>query len=70
MEDIIETQEFHENDEIMPDKFLDDSFGMGLEFSRLIQNNFAQKEAMDDKQDIDMLLKTLQQNKANMSIEA
>jgi len=41
MEDIQETHEFHENEdaEYFPDKFLDgydDSFGMHLEFSRLI----------------------------------
>ena len=62
-------QEFHENDnEFFPDKFLDDSFGMGLEFSRLIQNTsnsglqFGQ--IIDDKQDIaitESLLKNLQQ---------
>ena len=50
MEDIVETHELHENDyeldfkhlnnlklnEFDPDRLLDDSFGTGLEFSRLI----------------------------------
>ena len=44
MEDIIETQEFHENDnESEQDKFLDDSFL--LEQNKLLQNNMI----IDDK---------------------
>lgn len=77
MEDIQEEiQEFAEEAEIIQrskmadeqDKFLDDSFGTNLEFSRLIQNN---EQIIEDKQDIDIteaLLMNLQQ--PNISMDA
>lgn len=36
------------------DKFLDDSFGTNLEFSRLIQNHGQFEQIIEDKYDIDM----------------
>ena len=66
LQDIIEQQETENDGENisghMGNQFLDDSFGIKLEFSRLLQNQSGEQEIIEDIQDIDItqsLLKNL-----------